>query len=59
MICLGKVIKQNVCIRDFGLKDSVQPVKFAHIQIGDSLVRLKETFDSLDTTKSGEIQIFA
>ncbi len=55
MTCLTKVIKQKVAIEDLGLKDNVQPVKLAHIQIGDILVRLRETFDSLDTSKSGEL----
>lgn len=58
MSCVAKVIKQKVAIEDLGLKDNVQPVKLAHIQIGDILVRLRETFDSLDTTKSGTIELF-
>ena len=57
MSCTAKVIKESVAIEDLGLKDNAQPVKLAHIQIGDILVRLREAFDTLDTSRNGKISI--
>ncbi|TRY61726.1 hypothetical protein TCAL_11143 [Tigriopus californicus] len=55
--CISKVLKENRTIEDLGLKDQVQPVKLAHIQIGDKLVRLREVFDTLDTHRLGKITL--
>ena len=57
MSCAAKVIKEKVAIEDLGLKDNAQPVKLAHIQIGDVLVRLREAFDTLDTARYGKISM--
>ena len=52
-ICLQyyfvKVLKENLAIEELGLKDEAQPVRLAHIQIGDKLIRLREAFDTLDS----------
>ena len=57
MSCVAKVIKENVLIEELGLKDNAQPVKLAHVQIGDILVRLREAFDTLDTSRFGKISL--
>ena len=46
-----KVLKENLAIEELGLKDEAQPVRLAHIQIGDKLIRLREAFDTLDSGK--------
>jgi len=55
--CTAKVIKENLNIEELGLKDQVQPVRLAHIQIGDKLVRLREAFDTLDTARTGKLSL--
>jgi len=55
--CTTRVIKENLSIEELGLKDEVQPVRLAHIQIGDKLVRLREAFDTLDTGKTGKLSL--
>ena len=44
--CTTKVLKENFSIEELGLKDHAQPVRLAHIQIGDKLIRLREAFDT-------------
>merc|ERR1719232_1139024 len=39
--CTTKVLKENLSIEELGLKDQAQPVRLAHIQIGDKLIRLR------------------
>jgi len=55
--CTSKVLKENLCIEELGLKDQAQPVRLAHIQIGDKLIRLREGFDTLDTARSGKLSL--
>lgn len=55
--CATKVVKENLSIRDLGLSDGAQPVKHAHLQVGDKLVRLREAFESLDSSRSGHISL--
>merc|ERR1719229_863241 len=55
--CTTKVLKENLSIEELGLKDQAQPVRLAHIQIGDKLIRLREAFDSLDSAKSGKLSL--
>ena len=56
--CLRKVLKDDgVTIENLSLSDRAQPVKLAHLQIGDKLVRLREAFDTLDPTRSGRISL--
>ncbi len=43
------MLKENLAIEELGLKDEAQPVRLAHIQIGDKLIRLREAFDTLDS----------
>ena len=53
--CTTKLIRENLGVEDLGLKDCAQPVKHAHLQVGDKIVRLKEAFASQDTQKAGKI----
>ena len=55
--CTSKVLKENLSIEELGLKDQAQPVRLAHIQIGDKLIRLREAFDTLDSGKSGKLTL--
>lgn len=55
--CTTKVLKEGVSIESLGLGDRAQPVKLAHLQIGDRLVRLREAFDTLDTARCGRISL--
>ena len=55
--CTTKVLKENLSIEELGLKDQAQPVRLAHIQIGDKLIRLREAFDTLDTAKTGKLSL--
>ena len=56
--CLRKVLKDDgVTIENLSLSDRAQPVKLAHLQIGDKLVRLRESFDTYDPTRSGRISL--
>ena len=55
--CTSKVLRENVPIEDLGLRDQAQPVRLAHVQIGDKLVRLREAFDTLDTSHCGKISL--
>ncbi|XP_063245171.1 uncharacterized protein LOC134546333 isoform X3 [Bacillus rossius redtenbacheri] len=53
--CTAKVLRENISIHDLSLKDFVQPVKMAYVPLGDKLIKLREAFDALDTTNSGEL----
>jgi len=55
--CTAKVLKENLPIEELSLKDQAQPVRLAHIQIGDKLIRLREAFDTLDSGKSGKLSL--
>ncbi len=57
LTCATKVIKKNVSIEELGLEDNARPVKLAHLQIGDKLVRLREAFDTLDSNHTGKISL--
>ena len=52
-----KVIKEGLALEDLGLKDGARPVQHAELQIGDKLVRLREAFDAVDTSQSGNISL--
>nr|CAD7203151.1 unnamed protein product [Timema douglasi] len=53
--CTAKVLRDNIGVHELGLKDFAQPVKMAHVPLGDKLIKLREAFDALDTTNSGEL----
>ncbi|KAJ4441455.1 hypothetical protein ANN_11310, partial [Periplaneta americana] len=53
--CTAKVLRENISVQDLGLKDFAQPVKMAHVQLGDKLIKMREAFDALDNTGSGEL----
>jgi hypothetical protein len=33
-----QVLRENISVQDLGLKDFAQPVKMAHVQLGDKLM---------------------
>lgn len=55
LTCTSKLIKENLGVEDLSLKDCAQPVKYAHLQVGDKVVRLKQAFETQDTLKVGKI----
>ncbi|XP_046398279.1 uncharacterized protein LOC124165067 isoform X3 [Ischnura elegans] len=55
--CAAKVLRENIGVQDLGLKDNAQPVKMGHVQLGDKLLKLRETFDDLDTGKTGKLSL--
>lgn len=57
LACTSKVLKENLAIEELGLADQAQPVRLAHVQIGDKLIRLREAFDTLDTGRTGQLSL--
>ncbi|KAF4524587.1 hypothetical protein B566_EDAN008542 [Ephemera danica] len=55
--CTAKVLRDNLSVQDLSLKDFAQPVKMAHVQLGDKLIKLRETFDALDHNNSGQLNL--
>ena len=55
--CATKSIKNNVQLEDLSIKDGAKPVRHANLQIGERIVRLREAFDAVDTTKSGSLSL--
>ena len=55
--CATKSIKNNVQLEDLSLKDGAKPVRYADLQIGERIVRLREAFDAVDTTKCGSLSL--
>lgn len=51
--CTARMLRERLKPQDLGLADHAQPVRMAHIQLGDKLIKLRETFDALDTNNSG------
>lgn len=55
--CTAKILREKLNLQDLAVTDFVQPVKMGHIQVGDKLAKLREAFDALDTTHSGQISL--
>ncbi len=55
--CATKVIKQDLDLEELSIGDGARPVQHADFQIGDRLVRLREAFDAVDTSRSGKISL--
>lgn len=55
--CTAKILREGLNVEDLNLDDFVQPVKFAHVQLGDTLIKLRDTFDALDTNNCGELTL--
>lgn len=55
--CAAKVLRENIGVQDLGLKDNAQPVKMGHVQLADKLLKLRETFDGLDSGKTGKLSL--
>ncbi|XP_065346846.1 uncharacterized protein raw isoform X3 [Cloeon dipterum] len=55
--CTAKILRENLSVQDLSLKDFAQPVKMAHVQLGDKLIKLRETFDALDHNSSGQLNL--
>lgn len=51
--CTARMLREGISPQDLGLADHAQPVRMAHIQLGDKLIKLREAFDALDTSNSG------
>lgn len=55
--CTAKILREGLTVQDLNLEDFVQPVKYAHVQLGDQLIKLRDTFDALDVSSSGELTL--
>ncbi|XP_059484258.1 uncharacterized protein LOC132201798 isoform X4 [Neocloeon triangulifer] len=55
--CTAKILRENLSVQDLSLKDFAQPVKMAHVQLGDKLIKLRETFDALDHNGCGQLNL--
>ncbi|CAG7833344.1 unnamed protein product [Allacma fusca] len=55
--CTSKVIQDSIRPQDLKLTDLPQPLKSGHVQLGNKLINLKKTFESLDTSSKGEISL--
>lgn len=53
--CARKVLREGVAVGDLSLSDGACPVRLAHLQLGDKLVRAREAFNTLDTARAGRI----
>ena len=55
--CATKVIKAGIKPEDLKLGDGAEPVQHADMLIGDKLVRVREAFDQVDTSRTGKISL--
>ena len=55
--CAAKAIKQNLPLDQLTLMDGAKPVRHADLLVGERIVRLREAFDNVDTTKSGSLSV--
>ncbi len=55
--CARKVLREGVAVEDLSLSDRVTPVRLAHLQVGDRLIRAREAFNTLDTAGTGKITL--
>jgi len=55
LAAIRKVLIDGVDVTELGLNDGVRPVRFAHLQVGEAMVRLRKSFDTLDTQHAGRI----
>ena len=55
--CTSKMIQDNLTADQLTLKDSAQPVRHAHLQVGDKVLRMREAFSTLDTQQTGRISL--
>ncbi|CAG2102544.1 unnamed protein product [Medioppia subpectinata] len=55
--CVHRILREGIRPQDLSREDNAMPVRMAHIQLGDKLIRLREAFDSLDSDKTGEISL--
>ena len=55
--CTRKVLREGVAVEELSLEDGAVPIRLAHVQLGDKLVRAREAFDTLDTARAGKITL--
>lgn len=56
--CAVAVLRENIRPQDLALHhDATHPVKMAYLHIGEKLIKLREVFDSMDSTSSGKISL--
>ena len=51
-----KLIQENMTADQLTLEDAVQPVRHAHLTIGDKMVRMRTDFSQYDLGGSGKIR---
>ncbi|CAG2162161.1 unnamed protein product [Oppiella nova] len=57
LACVNRILREGIRPQDLSREDNAMPVRMAHIQLGDKLIRLREVFDSLDNDNTGEISL--
>uniref|UniRef100_A0A1B6BZG1 EF-hand domain-containing protein n=2 Tax=Clastoptera arizonana TaxID=38151 RepID=A0A1B6BZG1_9HEMI len=55
--CTAKVLREKLTVQDLTVTDMAQPVKMGHLQVGDKLIKLRQAFDALDSSRSGQISL--
>lgn len=55
--CTAKILKERITVQELGLSDGISPLKNPHYPIGDKLIKLRDAFNALDTSNSGEISM--
>ena len=46
-----KLIQENMTADQLTLKDSAQPVRYAHLMLGDKILRMRKDFATYDTAR--------
>nr|CAH0111335.1 unnamed protein product [Daphnia galeata] len=55
--CTAKILRERITVQELGLSDGINPLKYPHYPIGDKLIKLRDAFNALDTSNSGEISM--
>jgi len=57
LACVARLLRENINPQDLSREDNATPVRMAHVQLGDKLIKLRGVFDSLDFDNKGEITL--
>ncbi len=57
LACVARLLGEGISPQDLSREDNATPVRMAHIQLGDKLIKLRRLFDSLDFDNKGEITL--
>jgi hypothetical protein len=57
LACVARILREGISPQELSREDNVTPVRMAHIQLGDKLIKLRGLFDSLDFDNKGEITL--